>query len=244
MFVTLKQLDNLIDALCSKAGLYGLFSAPFFGKTSLVMYMAARLSRNGLKPLVISLECSKEQWFKRIDEMMMRYNSSNFSVFDVAGITTDEIRDIIICEKPSIVFIDYLQSLDDPRCDSIITLKNISKECSTPILITGQLPRSVGDYDGFDKRPELYDLCHTLAFSNDSFELIRKAISSFDVILFLHRHHDCDRNIGTAHRYNVSEVAELITKQSPWSLFSVDFELPERCVFDFKYIWGHSYPAP
>lgn len=29
---------------------------------------------------------------------------------------------------------------------------------------------------------------------------------------FLHRNHDCERGIGTAHRYNISNSAELILK--------------------------------
>lgn len=236
MFATMKQLNNLIDILCSARGLYGLFSVPFFGKTSLVMYMAARLSRKGCKALVISLELSKEQWLERTGEMMS-YDENHLTVLDHVEITFDEIRNVIIREKPLMVFIAYLELLDlDDRCDCVIDLKNMSKELAVPIVITGKLPRSSGDYDCFDRRPELYDLCSTLGFKpNTTFKLVRKAISSFDVILFLHRHHDCERNIGTAHRYNVSETAELIIKQSPFSPLLAECELPERCVFDLGY---------
>ena len=40
-------------------------------------------------------------------------------------------------------------------------------------------------------------------------------LQQFDFLALLHRDHDCDRGIGTAHRYNISNTTELIIKVHP-----------------------------
>ena len=123
----------------------------------------------------------------------------------------DKIADTIISESPKAVFIDYLQPIGHDTVFSIKSLKSLSKQLSIPIIFTCQLPRCSGDYNSFERYPELYDL--TFLFSlQKTIDEIHNAIRLIDIIMFLHRNHDCGRGIGTAPRYNISNSAELILK--------------------------------
>lgn len=123
----------------------------------------------------------------------------------------DKIADTIISESPKTVFIDYLQLIRHDTVFSTKSLKSLSEQLSIPIIFTCQLPRCSGDYNSFERYPELYDL--TFLFSpQKTIDEIHNAIRLIDIIMFLHRNHDCERGIGTAPRYNISNSAELILK--------------------------------
>ena len=93
--------------------------------------------------------------------------------------------------------VDYLSLLDYDVCQE---LPRISKTYSVPIFILGKLCRDSGDFDP-QKIPELISV---------SYKLLQ--LHQYDFLALLHREHDCDRNVGTAHRYNISNSVELIIK--------------------------------
>ncbi len=194
----LKQLANY---MVSRKGLYGLFSNPGFGKTTLLMHLIHEFSGFEEKCLLFSLELSKQQVLDRMN--WFKLSPDGLMVLDSPLCNFETIAKITQAEKPQCVFIDYLQLVDGDKCDLIKDLKRITKQFSVPIFFTGTLPRASGDYDLLYRRPELYDL--TYLFSPDtSLSNARFALAKMDLIMFLHRHHDCDRGIGTAYRYNIS----------------------------------------
>ena len=224
------SLQFVIDSMSGSIGLYGLFSPPGFGKTSLMMYFAHTLSVSGFKCLVFSLELSRERWLERMHKLRM--NTDHIVIDDTVGLDINRIRKVICEEKPQMVLVDYLGLLDD-ECAALVGLKNIAHESSTSVLASADLGRSSGDRDPFNRRPELYDLTY-LRSGKGTIDELHKAIDSMDLILFLHRHHDCERGIGYAHRYNLSNAAELIIKKGYTSLR----DLPDSCCFDMRVLIG------
>lgn len=216
----LKQLANY---MFSRKGLYGLFSNPGFGKTTLMIHLIHKFSGFGEKCLLFSLELSKQQVLDRMNRFKL--SPDGLMVLDSPLCNFETIAKKTQMEKPQCVFIDYLQLVDGNKCDLIKDLKEITEQLSVPIFFTGTLPRESGDYDLFN-RPELYDLTYLFP-PNTSLSNARHTLEKMDLIMFLHRHHDCDRNIGTANRYNISNRAELIIKQRFVS------DLPVSFHFDF-----------
>ena len=103
-------------------------------------------------------------------------------------------------------------------------LVQISKKYSIPILISGHLSRNSGDYD-LNKRPELYSV---LSIRRELHRVFLH-LCCYDFFALLHREHDCDRGIGTAHRYNIKNVTELIVKRNRFgNLNSIFFEWNEQ----------------
>ena len=216
---------HLAHYMVSCKGLYGLFSNPCFGKTTFMMHLIHEFSGFGEKSLLFSLELTEQQALDRMNQLKL--SSNGLIVFDDPLCNFETIAKITQTEKPQCVFIDYLQLVAGNRCDLIKDLKRISKLFSIPIFFTGQLHRASGDYDLKNRRPELYDL--TYLFPPDTSLLnARSALDNLDLIMFLHRNHDCDRTIGTAYRYNISNRAELIIRQRDFS------DLPATFYFDFR----------
>ena len=229
MFGSMSSIQCVIDAM-SRKGLYGMFSPPGFGKTTLMMYIAHKLSVSGHKCLIFSLEMSREKWIDRMHELRM--NTDHIVIDDTMGTDMNRIREIICREKPQIVFIDYLALLKDEYA-ALIRMKRIAYDFSLSVLVSGNLVRSSGDRDPFYRRPDLYDLTY-LQSNKGTIEEMHCAIHSMDLIMFLHRHHDCDRGIGVAHRYNLSNSAELIIIKGHTSLR----HLPNCCCFDMRDLEG------
>ncbi len=225
------QLQHVLESIRGK-GLYGLFSNPGFGKTALLTYFASCFSAVGDKCLFISLEMPKEQLLKRMHQPTM--NTEHIKIIDDIPIDQklDKIAETIVSESPKAVFVDYLQLIGDDTVLSIRSLKSLSEQLSIPIIFTSQLPRCSGDYDPFERRPELYDL--TFLFPRQkNIDEIHNAIRLIDIIMFLHRDHNCYRTIGTAHHYNIRNNAELILKrqtETPDSSKTVRFDI--RDIFD------------
>ena len=213
--------------MVTRKGLYGLFSNPGFGKTTFMINLIQEFSKSGEKSLLFSLELSEQQVLDKMNRFKM--SSNGLRIFDNPRCTSDIIAEKIQMEKPGCVFIDYLQLLDfdKNRCDLLKDLKETAVRFSVPIFFAGQLYRGSGDYDFFNRRPELYDLTYLFP-SDTSLGNARCALADLDLVMFLHRHHDCDRNIGTAHRYNISNSAELIIKQKHVP------DLPVSFHFDFR----------
>ncbi len=215
----------------SEKGLYGLFSCPSFGKTTLLMYFANRFSDAGKKAIVFSLDFSKEQWFCIMNKMKM--NTSKILVFDDSICSTEKIDQVVQKETPQVVIIDYLQLLGGDKVSSLKHLKELSNQLSIPVIFSSQLSRATGDYDYFNRRPELYDLTYLFLNENPTVRKVHEIIRSLDLILFIHRHHDCFRSIGTAHRYNISDSAELIMK------CRYDIESSSSYYFDLLEYYGY-----
>lgn len=218
-------LKFLANYMVSRKGLYGLFSNPGFGKTTFMMHLIHEFLGSGEKCLLFSLEMSEQQVLDRMNQLEL--SSDGLIILDSPECDSETIAKTTQVEKPQCVFIDYLQLVDGDKCDLLKDLKRITEQLSVPIFFTGTLCRASGDYDFYNRRPELYDL--TYLFPTDtSLHNARMALAEMDLIMFLHRHHDCDRNIGTANRYNISNSAELIIKQRYVS------DLPESFHFDFR----------
>ena len=231
MIDTIDSIQCVIDVVIKEKGLFGLFSVPEFGKTTLMMYVVHKLSETGKKGLVFSLQYSKEPWLSKMN--LLKMNSDNVVIVDDYPISISEMEEIIRKEKPELVFIDYLQLIDKDSAQTLIELARLSDSLSIGILISGSLYRTTGDWDADEMRPELFDLMRTIDQSTktgeeNSFRHILDAILSMDLIIFLHRPHECWRWVGTARRYNVSDKAELINKY----LFNT-YPLPKTCHFDF-----------
>ncbi len=215
----------LANYMVSRKGLYGLFSNPGFGKTTFMMHLIHEFSGFSEKSLLFSLELPEQQVLDRMDRFKL--SSDGLMIIDSPRCNSEIIAEKTQVEKPQCVLIDYLQLVDGNKCDLLKYLKRIAEQFSVPIFFTGTLSRASGDYDFLDRRPELYDLTYLFP-SETSLSEARSALAAMDLIMFLHRHHDCDRGIGTAYRYNISNRAELIIKQKDVP------DLPESFHFDFR----------
>ena len=204
------QLQQVLKSIRRK-GLYGLFSNPGFGNTTLLTYFASCFSAVGDKCLFVSLEIPKELLLKKMHQSKMNTDCIKIIESMPFNLNFDEIAETIVSEPPKAVFIDYLLLIGHDIALSIKSLKSLSEQLSIPIIFTCQLPRCSGDYDLFERRPELYDLTYLFPLQK-TIDEIHNAIRLIDIIMFLHRNHDCERGIGTAHRYNISNSAELILK--------------------------------
>lgn len=204
------QLQHVLESIRRK-GLYGLFSNPGFGKTALLTYFASCFSAVGDKCLFVSLEIPKELLLKRMHQSKMNTDCIKIIESMPFNLNFDEIAETIVSESPKAVFIDYLLLIDHDPTLSVKSLKSLSEQLSIPIIFTCPLPRCSGDYDLFERRPELYDLTYLFPRQKTINE-IHNSIRLIDIIMFLHRNHDCERGIGTAHRYNISNSVELILK--------------------------------
>ena len=194
-----RTITNIIS---NNQGLFGIFANPGFGTTTLLMQIADQMSKTKKgTSIVLSLELSEEYWLK---SMQIRDLSSCNLVVDDSPMPSMErvLETIRNVDNISVVIIDYLELMDT---EVIKSLKRISDTFKIPILVAGKLTRDSGDYHP-EKEPGLF------AIAPIKFPERFMDISDFDLIALLHRKHDCERGIGTAHRYNVADETEIIMK--------------------------------
>ena len=156
--------------------------------------------------------------------------------FDMSGLFIDDkgfcsadIRQNIEKYSPKIVMIHNLGLLEDE--DSIPKLKQLARDYSIPIIVSFNLGRNCGDRDPMYRRPQLFDLIYTNYYSKKTIDELREDVFDSEIIFF-HRNHDCDRGIGSAYRYNFSEMAELIIYDT------YIFAGPQSVFFNYGYIFN------
>lgn len=149
-------------------------------------------------------------------------STENFVVIDDFSLKRETIKTAINNTKNvKLILIDYIEVVDPDVPEELV---QISKKYSIPILISGHLCRNSGDYD-LNKRPELY----SVPSIRRELHLVFLHLCCYDFFALLHREHDCDRGIGTAHRYNIKNVTELIVKRNRFgNLNSIFFEWNEQ----------------
>lgn len=214
----IKMHTNIDDYLCdlkNNPKLYLLCSPVGFGKHKLFMHISRLyIERKQGRPLIHTLELSEQQW----KDEMSRYG------FDATEVIVDEsnpctiemIRENIEKHSPAIVMIHYLGLIDDE--EAIPKLKQLSKETAVPIILSVDLARNCGDHDPMHRRPQLFDLLSIHYYQDKTVSEFRRDIDSNDIsVMFLHRNHDCERGIGTAHRYNISNMSELMIDNNDFS---------------------------
>lgn len=196
------NMKDITSTISKHSGLYGVFANTSFGTTTLSMQIAGSVvDISDGTAIVFSLELSKEQWHKRMLSIGLPLYS--LTVIDEPLLTDQIIENTIKnISNTKLVVIDYLELLTS---DTSQQLRSIAKKYSIPILVCGKLSRNSGDFDS-DKRP---DLISAYAL-HGARQLV--CLQDFDFLALLHREHDCDRGIGTAHRYNISNTTELIIK--------------------------------
>jgi len=213
------NMKDIISTISKHSGLYGVFANPSFGKTTLLMQIARSVvDISGGTAIMFSLEMSKEHWCKRM--LSIGLSLDGMAVIDEFKLTVQIIENAIKnTPDTKLVVIDYLQLLSS---DASNKLRSIAEKYSIPILVCGLLARNSGDFDP-DRRPEL--------ISAYSLYGLREMIGLWELkfLALLHRKHDCDRNIGTANYYNISNKTELIIKINRFGkLGSVFFEWDEQ----------------
>ncbi|MCH5299027.1 MAG: hypothetical protein J1E96_04615 [Ruminococcus sp.] len=203
------SIKDLIGTISSHSGLYGLFANPGFGTTTLSMQIARSVAdMSGGTAIIFTMELPKEQWCKRIQDIGLL--ADRLLVVDEFCPTDQMIEDTIKnTENVRLVVIDYLELLDESISQK---LRGIAKQCSIPIFVCGKLARNSGDFDP-NNRPELLTIGSMFESPFGSRQLVR--FKDFDFLSLLHRDHDCERGIGIAHRYNISNTTELIIKDHP-----------------------------
>lgn len=216
-----KELTNY---MLENKGIYGLFGCPEFGKTTLMMNLINTIVENRYnKVLVYSLDRDRERWLSQMQQLHL--NTNGLVVLDEPLDAANVIGKAIQSERPDFVCVNRITLMGPDQCENINTLFEYSERFNVPVLFSAPLSRASGDYDPFERRPEVYDLMMMFQ-SGVTVGDAREAINKMKLILFLHRHHDCYRGIGEARRYNLSECAEVIVKQRS----SYDFPI-SSCFF-------------
>lgn len=208
------QIDSLTGGF-QNSDLIIIAGRPSMGKTALAVNMAMNVVKDNKSVLLFSLEMSAAQISSRILAMESCVNAfkmrsgaitndefnnilatgkrlAAYKLFidDSAALTLSalktQIRRMVMKEKISIVFIDYLQLIYsrssgrkfDSRVQEIseITkgLKDIAKEVNVPIVALSQLSRQVEQRE--DKKPQLSDLRESGSIEQDA-----------DVVMFVYR---------------------------------------------------------
>lgn len=195
-------IKDLINTISTQSGVFGIFANPGFGTTTLLMQISASIvDKTNDTVVVFSMGLSKEHWYQRM--LGKRLSTDGVEVIDSVGLSGDDIESAIKNFKNTrLVIIDYLQLLENGVCQK---LPRISEKYSVPILLCGKLGRNSGDFDE-NKTPELISVFY---YQSPRCFL---PLEQYDFLALLHRKHDCDRGIGFAHRYNISNTTELIIK--------------------------------
>ena len=193
-------VNYIFDLIASNSGFYGFFANPGFGTTTLMMQIVDEINKrkNGTA-IVLSLELSADQWKKRMQELSL--STDRVVIFDNFNMTTGDIEDILRkATNVNVLCIDYITLLDGGKADDK-ELSRIAEEYGIPIVVNGKLCRDSGDYDE-ELRPELCSLPRNIN------------PRCYDFLALLHRKHKCERNVGTAHRYDIQSETELIIKRN------------------------------
>lgn len=183
-------MKKLVDLVLNNPGLYGIFSRPGFGKTTLLMQLideALKIKKG--KAFVFSFEHFKKQWYERLTQMNLK--TDNVLVYD-DGISFKFIKNLLEeGEKPVLLAVDYLE-ISDVSTEKYYKL---SKEHSVPIVITGGISRKAQYKENC--KPELDDI-------------ICKELDYFDFVSILHRHNNCGTPLCTIQNPYVSDTTEFI----------------------------------
>lgn len=198
------SFNTILDRLAQAWGLYGVFANPGFGTTSLMMQITDEMNkRRGGTAIVVSIELSEEQWRYRMQKADL--SEDRIIISDEYMPTKEHIERLIEqIKNVSVVCVDYFELLDQAVQES---LRELAKKYKIPIVVCGKLTRDSGDYDP-ELRPELY----SVALFRDANKVNKVLL--FDFLALMHRKHKCDRGIGTARRYDVSNETELIIKRN------------------------------
>lgn len=216
------DMKDLINTISTKAGLFGVFANYGFGSTTLLMQIASAVADINKGTVIVF---SPELWWsERMQSIGL--STENFVVIDEFFPKRETIKTAIDNTKNvKLILIDYLELLDPDVPEELV---QISEKCSIPILISGHLHRDSGDYD-LNKRPELYSVPSIRRELPTSPHHVFLHLCRYDFFALLHREHDCDRGIGTAHRYNIKNATELIVKRNCFgNLNSIFFEWNEQ----------------
>ena len=219
------DMKDLINTISTKSGIFGVFANYGFGSTTLLMQIAGAVADiNKGTVIVFSPEWLKEHWYERMQSIGLF--TENFVVIDDFSPKIETIKSAINNTKNvKLILIDYLELLDPGVPEELV---QISEKYSMPILISGHLRRDSGDYDP-NKRPELYSVPSIRNELPTSPHHVFLHLCRYDFFALLHREHDCDRGIGTAHRYNIKNTTELIVKKNRFgNLNSIFFEWNEQ----------------
>lgn len=209
---------QVLDGLARGWGIYGIFANPCFGTTALLMQIADELNnRKDGTAIILSVEYSTEHWRRRMQTAEL--SEERVLISDEIFPTRESIERLINQEQSvSVLCVDYYELLDKKTKKS---LWEISKQYKIPVVVCGKLCRDSGDFDP-ELRPELYSVS---LFRDNNVILV----GAFDFLALMHRNHKCDRGIGTAYRYDVSNETELIIKRNRYGeLGSVFMEWDEK----------------
>ena len=202
-----EDLDCVLGIQEKKGAVITIGARPAMGKTTFMLSVMENILLKNKKCIYFSLHMTKEEVVKRlmflnaevcfcksklnnlIDKDWLKLASAfenlskwEFKIDDNTAIKTDEIENAIKEQLPDVVFIDYIQLLEESRKkdrfvqieDIMKNLKRIAKESGVVIIIASQLSRAVENR--YDKRPLLSDLRESGAIENIS-----------DVVIFLYR---------------------------------------------------------
>ena len=166
--------------------------------------------RNIGKTLIVTIEKSKQQWESEM--LNYGYDISGTFIIDNSDIAVNDIRKCVEKTSPEIVMINDFGLINDTEV--IGKFEQLSKDYSIPVMVSIHLGRNCGDHDPMYRRPQLFDLIFIRQYRDKTLnEFTRDFCSPDTTIMFLHRNHDCERGIGAAYRYNIGDMAELITNR-------------------------------
>lgn len=183
--------NNIINSDAKEMDITILFGNPGFGKTTLLLQIAHEISQSG-EVLFLSLEHCKKQIIDRLQRMNML--SKYIFIDDNFQISIEYVQRLIDHHKNTkLIIIDYLQ-----LTEGINFLLELYERIRIPILISSQIGRFAND-NPFGLTTYT-DIIYQLLQQEKITPTILKGIKK----LCINRIHKCDRNIGTAHTYDVS----------------------------------------
>ena len=137
------DLSTIADTVIQNKGLFGIFGRPMSGKSTLLMYITHKISQCcDSNLLILSVEMYEPLWREKSRSLNMTYNDST-CISDCFVASVGKLEKIIKDNKFSFVAIDYLQISSFNLKD----LKELSERLDITIIITGQIPRSVGNFE-------------------------------------------------------------------------------------------------
>lgn len=212
------DIDNRIKGF--KGGdLICIAARPGMGKTTFAYNLATNIANNQIPVLIFSLENSKNQVQKRIEEIISLENKVENTkikaVIDNNTYILDNVLDIASIKEKArqmksqkdigLVIIDYLQLIKTGGTvnEAVVRLKLLAKELNIPIIILSQLSNKIESRE--DKRPKLLD-----------FENSYRMVTYADIIMFIYR--DDYYNADSEKKC----VADIITSKNKYGRIGTD----------------------
>ena len=173
-----KELDFFWNLGLKPGGLILIAARPGMGKTSFLLSIGERISRNH-KTQLISLENSVSR--------LKQNNISDLILIDDSPENNVELlTEIFSKNKPEVVLIDYIQLMTGNRENLIKDLKTMAVKFNICLIATSQISREP-EYRS-DKRPIINDLTtNGKLFNSDN-------ISFIDNLTFFYRDHYYNRD--------------------------------------------------